>query len=153
MFPLLIKNNLRTGRGSKRPQVRFTGSFEKECNFSVRLSSFSTRYFSVRNWSIRNWGYRSQNFKKVECHITPILRNLSAANSRNSIFGVHEIHDLCIDASPKLRKVIYWGFPFDNFQYSRSVCLTMMIRNQVWTKFKVNICFTPMRVKKLLRNF
>ena len=63
--------------------------------------------FFIRNWSIRNWGYRGLNFKKLEGYITPTLRNWSVANLRNSIFGVHEIHNFCIDSSPKVAKVKY----------------------------------------------
>ena len=62
----------------------------------------TTRYFFIRNW-----GYRGQNFKKLEGYITQTRRSWLVANLRNSIFGVHEIHNFCIDSLPNVPKVIY----------------------------------------------
>ena len=88
------------GWGKKFLKIRPSKEFQMVSWFwSGQKQHKLTLIFLIRNWFIRNWGYRGQNFMKLECHIIPTLKNRSAANSRNSIFGVHEIHNFSINSS------------------------------------------------------
>ena len=67
--------------------------------------------------------------------------------SRNCIFGVHEIQNFWIDSSSKVPKVIYWGFPIDDFQFHLSVCHMLCYEVGDQCSSRSMFVFTPLQVK------
>ena len=124
---------------STQPKNRWNECFKPKNRTSLQLKPQTRGHVCTRKTAekhtkihlfLQETGYRGHNFKKLEGFITLTLWNWSVGNLRNWILWAHEIHNFCINLSPKVPKVIWRGFSFDNLQYSRSVCLAMMLWNQ-----------------------